>query len=357
MIGRRQFLFRSSMLIAGVLLFFFTFRNINIATTLTLISDVGYLCIVIFSFYFVGCIFDSLAWQQLLPTSQSISFIRIVLIHIAGESFYRFLPAGVVVGESVKVMLMAKHTSVPTPHIVSSLLMRKVFLGLAQALYIGVVVLAGITIGSSRSDSILTQTGLTVSFLLLIVFLTIGYFLAKGNLGSVSYRLLMRLPFRAVQTMLYRTKKTFFETDIVVKNAIVRNSTTNIAAILFFFCGWLTELAETYCILFLLGAKVSFQDVMIFEPVVSFLRSVVFFIPAGLGVMDIGYSASLQSAVPGMTMTIAAAFIIIKRAKELFWIIIGVSVATVLGRIQFTNKRFHSHPQNLTDIAPAQTQP
>ena len=73
----------------------------------------------------------------------------------------------------------------------------------------------------------------------------------------------------------------------------------------------------------LLGIDLSFAAVLAFEPVVSFARSAAFFIPAGLGVQDAGYMALLRAAGIPDAINRAAAFVLLKRFKELFWIAVG----------------------------------
>jgi hypothetical protein len=48
--------------------------------------------------------------------------------------------------------------------------------------------------------------------------------------------------------------------------------------------------------------------------------------------MDVGYAASLKSFGIHNAVTTAAAFILLKRGKEIFWIIVGVAAAWMLGR-------------------------
>jgi hypothetical protein len=67
----------------------------------------------------------------------------------------------------------------------------------------------------------------------------------------------------------------------------------------------------------------SFATVLAFEPVVSFARSAAFFIPAGLGVQDAGYMAFLRNAAVPDAVNRAAAFVLLKRFKELVWIAVG----------------------------------
>jgi uncharacterized membrane protein YbhN (UPF0104 family) len=46
-------------------------------------------------------------------------------------------------------------------------------------------------------------------------------------------------------------------------------------------------------------------------------------VPAGLGVQDAGYVLCLRAlAVPEAT-TVGAAFVVLKRGKDLFWILLG----------------------------------
>jgi len=57
--------------------------------------------------------------------------------------------------------------------------------------------------------------------------------------------------------------------------------------------------------------------------VVTLLRSIAFMVPAGLGVQDAGYVAFLAAFGVPEAATVGVAFVLIKRAKELFWIAMG----------------------------------
>jgi len=87
--------------------------------------------------------------------------------------------------------------------------------------------------------------------------------------------------------------------------------------------GWFIEAGESWVLLRLLGIDLPYSAVLAFEPVVSFTRSAAFFVPAGLGVQDGGYMAMLQGfGIPDATNR-AAAFVLLKRFKEVFWIVVG----------------------------------
>jgi uncharacterized membrane protein YbhN (UPF0104 family) len=93
------------------------------------------------------------------------------------------------------------------------------------------------------------------------------------------------------------------------------------------FCGyvalWLLEAAETYLLLRLLGAEVTWQAAFCMEALLSFLRAVVSLLPAGLGVQDLGYLVFLRALAIVDAPNVAAAFALLKRGRELIWIVVG----------------------------------
>ncbi|WP_437961386.1 hypothetical protein WME76_18240 [Sorangium sp. So ce119] len=73
-------------------------------------------------------------------------------------------------------------------------------------------------------------------------------------------------------------------------------------------------------------AGVSRRSCARFEVVLAMLRAAAFMVPSGLGVQDAGYVALLGAlGVPG-AVTVGAAFVLIKRAKEIVWIALGLLV-------------------------------
>ena len=350
-----RFIIRTAPLLTGALLLLFVFRNFDLNETAARISDIAAVAPLLLSFYFIGSLCDTVAWRSILHgPARSIPFFRLLMIHIAGESFYRFLPAGVIVGESVKVVLVKRYSSLGTPEIVSSLLLRKLFMGIAQSLYIGLAVLAGIILFGSSMSGMMTAVGIALSVTLLLLFGIMGYFLSMGRLGSVLFGLLQRIPVPALEHFLDTQKDSFLETDRMIKGSIAHRKKEGFIACLFFFFGWVTEMLETWAILFAVQAPVAFGFIMVLEPIVSMVRSIAFIVPAGIGVMDAGYSTAFQGIDVAASGTFIAAFIIIKRLKELFWVIVGVILAAAQGALEETqtqngNSVLPIAPVSLTD--------
>ncbi len=99
-------------------------------------------------------------------------------------------------------------------------------------------------------------------------------------------------------------------------------------ATLFFFCAWLSEALETAVIAHVVGARLSVPAVLAVECAISLARSAVAFVPGGLGVQDLGYTTAL--AALGVPHETAAAFALLKRAKEIAWIASGFAVSALM---------------------------
>ncbi len=319
---------RTASVAAGVTLVIIVFRDVDVADMYLRLTGIGFYFIPIFAVYGVGCLLDVAAWKLVLAEKRKpISFGKLYQIHLAGESMCRFIPAGVVVGEASKVYLVTKQSSYDGPQAVSSLVVRKLLMGLSQALYIGLGVLAGTLLSQNfgRLDFLLAG----ISLLVLVVFAALWIKLSRGDLFGWLFIFLRRVPLLGARM---ENEKTFFDkTDAELRKFFAQKKREGVIAFLLFFAGWLAEAFETYLIIAVLGMTVSPYQVMIFEPVVSLVRSLAFFVPAGLGVMDSSYVSAFGSTGIANVMTASAAFIVVKRSKELFWILVGLFLLWLQG--------------------------
>ena len=99
-----------------------------------------------------------------------------------------------------------------------------------------------------------------------------------------------------------------------------------VVPMLLYAAGWLVRGVETYLFLRLLGADVPFTTALVVETAIIVVRSVAVPVPAGLGVQDVGYVLCLRAlGVPDAT-TVGTAFVLLKRGKDLFWILVGFAL-------------------------------
>ncbi len=101
-------------------------------------------------------------------------------------------------------------------------------------------------------------------------------------------------------------------------------------ATLSFLAAWLVESVETAIVLRIAGIPMPMTSVLAVEAALSLARSAVAFLPGGLGVQDLGYAAALGAL--GVPHDRVAAFVLLKRAKELAWIGIGFAVSALVTR-------------------------
>lgn len=326
-----QFVWKAFLVVGLAAYLVFLFKDVNVADLISKLSVVGFLFVPIIALYGIGCLFDTMAWRRLLPQDRTVPFLKLLQIHVAGESFYRFIPAGAIVGESVKIFLLNKHTGVKTHESVSSLFLRKLLMGLAQALYIGGAVIIGIVAGAKGLRGTLEITGAIMAALLLLIFIIFGVMLSRGNFCQRLLAILRLVPLKRLRSFLSQHEEQFRSADVQLNMFLTTRRREGTAAFFLFFGGWLTELAETIVILAALHTSISVHQAMLFEPVVSLLRSIAFVLPAGLGVMDAGYVSSFTLFGVTEAVTVAASFIVIKRLKEIVWITIGIVLTVMLG--------------------------
>ena len=94
------------------------------------------------------------------------------------------------------------------------------------------------------------------------------------------------------------------------------------------FVAWLTELFEVYAILYFLGAEVGWLSSLSIAAISALIKGSVSFVPGGLGAQEGGYLFLLMALGYGEVTGIA--FALIRRIREIVWILIGLVFWAVL---------------------------
>ena len=147
-----------------------------------------------------------------------------------------------------------------------------------------------------------------------------GWVMSGGLAGRLGRRL-QRLPLSSIREWVVRKRADLERADGTLRRVLVPRRLVPLAAL--YLGMWLAESVEAFLLLRLLGFDVTFGDAVALEAVMSVLRALVFFIPAGLGVQDAGYAAFLAGVGGTDTLSAVAAFILLKRARELVWMSVG----------------------------------
>ncbi|XYI03906.1 lysylphosphatidylglycerol synthase domain-containing protein [Sorangium sp. So ce1128] len=257
-------------------------------------------------------------------------FTRYLSLTLSTEALNMSVPAGAALSESVTFYLLQRWCGVPGPQGIAGIAARRSLILLANAVYVGIALALGFGHLERASIPLLGAPGLpwlvVLSGLgLLATALALAGALLSGTVASRVFAQLGRLPGRRVRAYVEARAASFAATDRYAAALGKRRGALGAAALLLVGM-WLAEGLETLFILRLLGVDVSLAEVLSFEVVLALLRAAAFMVPAGLGVQDAGYVAFLGAlGVPG-AMTVGAAFVLLKRAKEIVWIALGLLV-------------------------------
>lgn len=274
---------------------------------------------------------DTLGWQVLLRSlRRHVSFRHLLHLRFATEAVLLSLPMGPVAAESLKAYLLEKRCGVPATEGVSSIAAKKNLLMLSLAAFLVTSVFFGYPYLADASYFILGTQGLPWLILggasaLVFASLLMSVLLVHGAMAERIHRGLVAIPVRAVRDWLLRREERFREVDSHFA-PIARDRGRLVHVGVLFYFGFLIEAIESYLILKLIGADISFIQVLAFDASVSLIRSAAVFVPAGLGFQDMGYLAFFHAFGVPDASNVGAAFVLVKRAKEVFWILFGYAM-------------------------------
>ena len=96
-------------------------------------------------------------------------------------------------------------------------------------------------------------------------------------------------------------------------------------SLFFFLLGWLVHALEVCLIFWLLGHPIGFGTALCLDALSQLVAGLGFMIPASLGVQDGGNI--LLALGFNLGSTLGAGFSILRRFREVFWLLLGLLVA------------------------------
>lgn len=281
----------------------------------------------------VGLMVDTVAWRGLmLRVGRRAGYLRLLQVRIATESAVVGLAGGAVLAEGLAPLLLFRSGHATVGEGAATVAIRKLALLLSQGIYVGLAAILGGGAVAVLSEAmgwprlgpwLLVLAGL----LICLAALALQSLLRDGTVGRI-HRLVERVRWAPVQRLLERSEVGVAQADQCLAQA--RDGLGPAAAILL--AVWFLEAGETWLILWLVGIDLPFTAVMAFEPLVALARHAMFFLPAGLGIQDAGYVASLGALGVSDPLASGAAFTVLKRAKELAWVLFGALLMAWLFR-------------------------
>lgn len=280
----------------------------------------------------VGMALDALCWSWILAALGGLVRYRPLLrLRMGAEALVLSVPGGSVAAEVIKPVLLAREQRVPMPLGAASVAVKKSLYFLADALYLGTGVAGGwtllVALGAEAAGSfgsrLLPAVALSAVFGLAALGLLFASGLNRGLIAGRLFALLERVPVARFRRWISARAAGFVAVDASARLFFERGPRLVVPCFLLLFGQWLTEATETFLIVRLLGLEVRFLPVLAFESLNSLVRSLAFFVPAGLGIQDMGQVLFVKTMGSADAATVGAAVLLTKRSKDLVWSLVG----------------------------------
>lgn len=275
----------------------------------------------------LGC--DALAWRRLGGALGERLRVRDVFrVRLSTEAVSMSTPGGVIWAEGLAPLLIARRSGARIANVVAASTARRWLILRMHCVYIVGTVAFGFTALSRASRHLVGSDALVfavviAAIVVALVSLLIEKVTARGRVAGRISRSLGGTRFRVIRTWIELRRHHFTEADEGITKLAADKPAQRRASVALLGL-WLSEGLETFLILRLLGADLGLAAVMSFDAALSVVRSAAVFAPAGIGVQDLGYLVVLDAYGVPAASGIAPAFLVVKRLKEVFWIVVGL---------------------------------
>jgi len=317
----------------------------DLAQALDLIRRVGWPLGLVLLPTLVAMGLDVTGWQLIVGALGAIVRWRSLFeLRLSVEALVLLLPGGSVAGEPAKAALLTRRTKVSLPLAVSSLALTKAYLVVTDGVYLAIAAAwAGADVPLNRGYTTLLPGRVAAISAVATTLAGLGLFalLRQASLATRLARAMQRIPFERLRQWLAQRERSFQEIDGTAATFFSARQRTKGAVFAAFLLEWLMEGAETLLIVRCLGLPLPLGSILAMDALGSLLRVVVFFVPAGLGVQDA--TLILLLGALGVPNPIAAgtALVLVKRAKEAFWIATGAALFIARGRTPASANAHH----------------
>lgn len=274
-------------------------------------------------------VLETLAWRtSLTPLRRPLRYGGLAQVRLATEGVLMSLPGGVVLAEWLMPLLLRDKCGLPIAEGAAATAARKWLVMRSHGVYIAISAVLGWGFLAARSRAMIGIEGLPIVVLAsaLMPFgaaVAMELAMSRGAVAKRTWGLLARLPSRRLSSWLEGQRHAFEATDGQFSRIVNEGRATSLAGTALFVGAWLLESVEAWVIARALGAPLGFTEVLAFEAGLSLVRSLVFFAPSGVGVQDMGYVAFFGSMGVPDAAAIGGAFVVVKRAREIVWILVG----------------------------------
>ncbi|HSD65968.1 MAG TPA: lysylphosphatidylglycerol synthase domain-containing protein [Vicinamibacteria bacterium] len=304
-------------------------RSADLGRALGLVRSLGWrLPLLLLPNLFAGLAETAGWWVSFARFGGRPSFPRLFAVRVMVDALMLGLPSGSVVSETVQPYLLKRRCDVPLETGIVATVARKFFVVVSHGLFLALATVLAWPLLDQDSAATIGRQGLPW-LLLLTSFVLVGAAVAgvlataHGRVADRLRRGLDRIGGRWLGSWLERNATRFQRTDEGLTAFFARKRMGLVPSIAVYEIAWLVRSVETWAFLRLVGVEITLPAAMVIETALILVRAMAVPVPAGLGVQDAGYVLCLRGlAVPDAT-TVGAAFVVLKRGKDLCWILLG----------------------------------
>lgn len=310
-------------LLVGLVLLGVVLLNTDLAELWRQVSSVGVtgvvVVLVVFALYFGA---DAVSWQIALPAVPlDLRWVgRMFVVRMIGEAYNNITPTASLGGEPVKAWLLKANWGVPLRDAGASLVIAKTTSMFSLVAFVGIgvgMLLQHPQFGSAHKGVALGGFGFIV--LCAVVFflmqhLRLSTFVAR-RLGSSRFGRRLAGAIAAAEDI-----------DAQFERFYRKHRPRLAWSFAFAMLNWMLGVVEVWFILQFIGYPASFAEVWMIECMVQLVRTVTFFIPAGLGTQEGAFLIGVGALTGVASAGVATA--LVRRGRDLLWIALGLALAT-----------------------------
>ncbi len=274
-------------------------------------------------------VFDSLAWQILISKGK-LNLYKVFLITWIAQTSGKFMPTGNVTGEFVRFFLAKQSGQNATE--ASSTVLIDLLIATFSLCIIGIF--SFIYISLNFTEVLLVKDIIFFIFGLLLILLACTLFIIIIRrriislfVKAVSKRFSLRINNKKIKA-LYNLDAALYELSFNKKNLI--------KALFYRLLGWVSGALEIYVFLWIIGIDAKLSDVILIETFTAIIRSLAFFIPAGIGVQEFAFV--IIGEFLGFSGIISFSVAIGRRLREIL-----VGVPAIFAWIIFFRDKIKAH--------------
>lgn len=269
--------------------------------------------------YLLVNLMDAIAWHFVIDSPPPrVTIGHLFFNRLAGEAINILTPTASLGGEPLKALMLQKR-GVSLTSATASVVISKGILVLSMVTYILLGLILAPFLFALPYHWLL---GLLLAALILGIAALIFVLGQKRGLCQPTLTLLKKI--RIFPRFLQEKEEAIRRLDVQMISFYQHHRGKFYLALGLFFLGWLCHGLEVYLIFYLLGHPLSLVTALCLDALAILITSLAFFIPGNLGVQDGGNILLVLGLHLGAVL--GAAFSIIRRLREGFWLAVGLAV-------------------------------